>query len=251
MIVYEYPFNERIRTLLRLEDLYKKFIFFLHQENPLQHHIALSTIFEILEVTGRADLKSDLLQELERQKHILLTYQTNPNVEPNMLDAILTEINRVSTNLAATQGKIGHSIRENEWLMNIRSRTMIPGATYKFDLPSYYAWQKNIPEQRFTDISTWFQPFILLFDAVNILIQLLRESSYTIKINIQNGNYQQMLQGKVYQMVRLFINDQLNIIPEISANKHMLWIRFTSQSKDLKLKTFEGEMSFELTLCRF
>ncbi|MEB0284782.1 hypothetical protein, partial [Sphingomonas sp. 10B4] len=30
LIVYEYPFNERIRTLLRLEDLYEKFIFFLH-----------------------------------------------------------------------------------------------------------------------------------------------------------------------------------------------------------------------------
>lgn len=251
MIVYEHPFNERVRTLLRLEDLYEKFVFFLHQENPLQHHIALSTIFEILEVTGRADLKLDLLQELERQKHILLTYQTNPNVEPNMLDAVLTEINRVSTTLAATQGKIGQSIRENEWLMNIRSRTIISGTACKFDLPSYYAWQKHIPEQRFIDISNWFQPFILLFDAVNILIRLLRESSYTININTKNGNYQQMLQGKIYQMVRLFINNNLDIIPEISANKHMLWIRFTSQTQDLKLQTFEGEVSFELTLCGF
>ena len=70
MIVYEYPFNERIRTLLRLEDLYEKFTFFLHQEHALQHHVALSTIFEMLEVAGRADLKSDLLQELERQSKL-------------------------------------------------------------------------------------------------------------------------------------------------------------------------------------
>ena len=72
MIVYEYPFNERIRTLLRLEDLYEKFMFFVQQGHPLQHHVALSTIFEMLEVAGRADLKSDLLQELERQKQTLL-----------------------------------------------------------------------------------------------------------------------------------------------------------------------------------
>ena len=81
MIVYEYPFNERIRTLLRLEDLYEKFTFFLHQEHALQHHVALCTIFEMLEVAGRADLKSDLLQELERQKHTLLGFKNKPKVE--------------------------------------------------------------------------------------------------------------------------------------------------------------------------
>ena len=57
MIVYEYPFNERIRTLLRLEDLYEKFTFFLHQEQALQHHVALATIFEMLENPGKEIFK--------------------------------------------------------------------------------------------------------------------------------------------------------------------------------------------------
>ncbi len=92
MIVYEYPFNERIRTLLRLEDLYEKFKFFVHQEDAMQHHVALSTIFDMLEVAGRADLKSDLLQELERQKQSLLSYRSNPAVAPDMLDAVLREL---------------------------------------------------------------------------------------------------------------------------------------------------------------
>ena len=94
LIVYEYPFNERIRTLLRLEDLYEKFAFFLQQEHPLQHHVALSTIFEMLEVAGRADLKSDLLQELERQKQTLMGFRSNPNVQPERLDAVLAEVER-------------------------------------------------------------------------------------------------------------------------------------------------------------
>ena len=38
---------------------------------PYDHHTALMTLFEILEVTSRADLKSDLLQELERHKQSL------------------------------------------------------------------------------------------------------------------------------------------------------------------------------------
>ena len=137
MIVYEYPFNERIRTLLRLEDLYEKFAFFIGQDHPQHHHVALATMFEMLEVAGRADLKSDLLQELERQKQTLLGFKSNPNVEPEMLDAILFDLDRISTALIASQGKTGQHIRENEWLMSIRGRTIIPGGACEFDPVSY------------------------------------------------------------------------------------------------------------------
>jgi len=251
LIVYEYPFNERIRTLLRLEDLFEKFAFFLQQENPLQHHVALSTIFEILEVAGRADLKSDLLQELERQKQTLLAYQTNPNVEPEMLSAILAEVDRVSVALGAAQGRTGQNIRDNEWLMSIRGRTIIPGGACEFDLPSYYAWQQHSAEQRYRDISNWFAPLLPLCDAITVVLRLLRESGQPVKITAEAGSYQQMLQGKVYQMLRLVIDDGLGAIPEISANKYMVWVRYTSQDGDMKPRPFDNDVPFELTLCGF
>ena len=167
LIVYEYPFNERIRTLLRLEDLYVKFKFFVVQDNPLQHHVALATIYEMLEVAGRADLKSDLLQELERQKQTLMGFKSNPNVESSRLNEILSDIERTSAALIAIQGKTGQHIRENEWLMSIRGRTIIPGGACEFDLPSYHAWQQQSTEQRRADIngsrrlSRCSQPLIL------------------------------------------------------------------------------------------
>ena len=78
MITYEYPFNERIRTLLRLEDLFEKATYFIQQDGAREHHACLLTLFEILEVAGRADLKLDLIQELERQRQSLLTFRNNP-----------------------------------------------------------------------------------------------------------------------------------------------------------------------------
>ncbi|MGV8898964.1 MAG: cell division protein ZapD [Burkholderiaceae bacterium] len=251
MIVYEYPFNERIRTLLRLEDLYEKFTFFLHQEHALQHHVALCTIFEMLEVAGRADLKSDLLQELERQKQTLLGFKSNPNVEADRLEEILLELERISSALMASQGKTGQNIRENEWLMSIRSRTIIPGGACEFDLPSYYAWQQHSPQQRFDDISEWFSTLLPLFEALTMVLRLLRESGSTSKIIAESGTYQQMLQGKVFQMLRLEIDEEFGCIPEISANKYMLWVRFTSQDGNMKPKAFDGDVPFELTLCNF
>ena len=44
----------------------------------LEHHAALLSLFEILDVAGRADLKSELMQELERQKQTLSALRSNP-----------------------------------------------------------------------------------------------------------------------------------------------------------------------------
>lgn len=77
MISYEYPLSERIRTLLRLEDLYERLDYFLAKHDAPEHHVALLLVFEIFEVASRADLKSDLMQELERQKQSLEALRGN------------------------------------------------------------------------------------------------------------------------------------------------------------------------------
>jgi cell division protein ZapD len=251
LIVYEYPFSERIRTLLRLEDLYDKFKFFVQQEHPTQHHAALTTVFDMLEVAGRADLKSDLLQELERQRAALMGYRANPNVATGALDAVLAELDAVSTVLAASQGKTGQNIRDNAWLMSIRGRTTISGGACEFDLPSYHAWQHHGAARRVDDILNWFAPMAPLFDALVLVLRLLRNSGATVKVIANAGSYQQMFQGKVYQMLRLSLDDTLGAIPEISANKYMLWVRFTTQDGDLKPTPLEGDIPFELKLCNF
>ena len=217
----------------------------------MQHHVALATIFDMLEVAGRADLKSDLLQELERQRQSLLSYRSNPNVAADTLDAILAELDTVSGALVAAQGKTGQNIRDNEWLMSIRGRTIIPGGACEFDLPSYFAWQKRSAEQRYGDIITWFAPLAPLFDALALVLRLLRDSGGPVKMIAATGSYQQMLQGKVYQMLRLTLAEDLCAIPEISANKYMLWVRFTKQGGDMKPKPLEDDIPFELTLCNF
>lgn len=221
----------------------------MHQGHALQHHVALTTVFEMLEVASRSDLKSDLLQELERQKQILSGFQSHPNIQRTVLDDVLREIDNVSTALVNTHGKTGQSIRENEWLMSVRGRTIIPGGACEFDLPSYYAWQHRSPDERARDIAEWFSPMQSLINAVGLVLRLLRASGIQFKIIAHSGSYQQMLQGKVHQMLRLRIDSRSGAIPEASANKYMLWIRFTKQDGTMKPKPFEEDIPCELTLC--
>jgi cell division protein ZapD len=78
VILYEYPFNERIRTYLRLEQLFRRLGELELRDAALDHHFALATIFEIMDVAARADLKSDVLKDLEKQKSALNSYRGNP-----------------------------------------------------------------------------------------------------------------------------------------------------------------------------
>ena len=113
MTLYEYPLNERIRTLLRLEDLFTRFDHFAGSPGPLEHHVALTTLVEILEVASRADLKSDLLQELERQRQTLLAFRDNPNVSAEALEAVLADIDGAAQSLSSGTGKTGQHLRDN------------------------------------------------------------------------------------------------------------------------------------------
>jgi len=250
-VLYEYPFSERIRTLLRLEDLFDKLLYFCEQQHSYCHHTALLTLFEILEVTSRADLKSDLLQELERHRQTLQALRNNPQVSEAALSTVLGEIEHAQQHLNATTGKAGQHIRDNEWLMSIRSRANIPGGTCEFDLPSYHAWLTRDADSRSRDLQAWVQPMMQFHAALAIVLKLLRETAHQSQQVAAQGAFQQMLQGRTYALLQVRVAGELNAIPEISANKYMLWIRFTTQDRDLKPRSFDGDVPFELSLCAF
>jgi cell division protein ZapD len=145
VITYEYPFNERIRTLLRLEDLFHKANSFLQRDGSQEHHVVLLTLFEILDVAGRADLKMDLIQELERQRQSLLVFATIRTSRRMHSPAPSTRSSTPSAALLGMAGKIGQHLRDNDWLMSIKSRASIPGGVCEFDLPSYHYWRHQDP----------------------------------------------------------------------------------------------------------
>ena len=250
MITYEYPLNERIRTLLRLEDLFERSRHFVARTEPHDHHMALLTLFEILEVASRADLKSDLLQELERQKQVLLSFRNNPDISEEALSGVLRDIEQVSAALLSMTGKIGQYLRENEWLMSIKQRTGIPGGTCEFDLPSYHYWLHRPAEERIGQLAAWTSPLYPVRDGTAIILRILRESGKAQGLVAQGGMFQQMLGGKTAQMIRVRLDPQTPCVPEMSANKYALNIRFLAQEREEgRPKTADWDVAFELTFC--
>lgn len=249
MICYEHPLNELIRSLLRLEDLFNKIDFFSTRDTATEHHAAIIALFDVLEITSRADIKSDLLQELERQKQVLEMLRKNPNVSEAALDAVLDNIKITFREMLDLPGKVGEHLRENEWLMAIKQRIGIPGGCCAFDLPSYHYWLNLKPTYRHRSFNEWLTPFQAVRNAFGILLYLLRESGKTLHVVANQGIFQQTGTGYAAHMLRLRLSDELPCVPEISANKYALNIRFILSQSEQKNKTYEGDVEFELTFC--
>jgi len=249
VILYEYPFNERIRTYLRLEHLFRRLGQLVPRSHAIDHHYALSTLFEVMDVAARADLKSEVMKDLEKQKQVLNSYRGNPAISEAALDDVVRQMDACFTTLNQLPGKVGQPLADNEWLMSIRSRVGIPGGTCEFDLPGYYAWQHRPTASRQGDLERWAGAFGPLAESIHVLLKLFRDSGAPQKVMATHGQLQQTLpQGRTFQLLRLRIDQDLGLVPEISGNRLMISVRLMRQDGD-RLQASNEAAPFELTLC--
>ena len=250
MVLYEYPFNESVRTMLRLEHLFDRLGQLLPRDAPVDHHFALVTMFEIIEVASRADLKSDLLKELERHKAQFTAYRSNPQVSQAALDSVIARIDHAFGGLNQQSGKAGQALAGNDWLTSVRSRISIPGGTCEFDLPAYYAWQQHEPSRRRADLMGWVATLAPLAEALHTLLQLVRDAGVPHKVVSTAGQFQQSLpQGRSYQLLRVRIDDTAGLVPEITGHRLQVSVRLMRPDGDGRLRAAAVDMPFELTLC--
>ncbi len=249
MILYEYPFNEHLRTYLRLEQLLRRLGELVPRNHSLDHHYALLTLFEVMDVAARADLKSDLLRDLEKQKSLFDGYRGNPSISEAALNAVLGQLEHCFSSLNAQSGKAGQALTENDWLMSVRSRAGIPGGTCSFDLPAYHAWQHHPADRRRHDLQAWAGTLAPLAESLYLLLHLLRDSGSTQMVAAERGQYQQGLPpGRSFQLLRLRIDPALELIPEISANRLIVSVRLL-QHDGGRLVASQRDASFELAFC--
>lgn len=248
MITYEYPLNERVRTWLRIEDLFAKASEFMTRAGSRDHQVAMQALFELVEVTARPDLKSELLQEIERQRIGFESLRDNPAVDGKALEAVLTQMQTAREALLATSGKPCQSIRDNEWLASIRNRSFIPGASCSFDIPSYHYWLNRPVEERSVDLAGWLAVLDPIRDAVLLVMRLIREGRYPSTVQAENGIYQINLGGRTPMLLSVRVRPDLSCVPEISAGKHVVNLRFVTVDKQHRSRLCEQDVPFELML---
>jgi cell division protein ZapD len=82
------------------------------------------------------------------------------------------------------------------------------------------------------------------------VLRLLRENSRTSRHTATHGAFQLMMTTtKVAQLLRLTLEQDLPAVPEISANKYALNIRFIGVSGMDRGNVVDQDIGFELAFC--
>jgi cell division protein ZapD len=133
--------------------------------------------------------------------------------------------------------------------MAIRSRAAIPGGVCQFDLPSYHYWLNREPEVRRRDLGGWSHPMMPIRDGLAIVLRLLRGSGRAEVQTARYGTFQLMMAGRSAHMIRLRVPQHEPVVPEISANKYALNVRFMQPETLARPRVAERSVQFELTFC--
>ena len=141
MMLFEFPLHERTRLFLRLENAFIRFRQLANIQERVTDHAALGVLFELLEIIAiRSDVKSELLQEIEKQRVALAQYQGVSGVDTGVLSQMLTDLDTAYSQLVNCTQRLGQVLRDNEWFSAIRARNGVPGGMCEFDLPNYHSW---------------------------------------------------------------------------------------------------------------
>jgi cell division protein ZapD len=252
-ITYEFPLNERIRVFIRLEQLFKQFNHFLTGASVWDKRAALNVLLDIMAIFSRNDLKSELLKELDRHGKVLSKLTHSQDVDMEKLNQLLNNVSQTSRNLYASSGKIGIHVMESDLFQSVAQRSSIPGGTCSFDLPEFHYWLEQEEAIRLKDLQHWSTPFYDIRNAIDLILNLIRNSGDETHEMANAGFFQIALdRSQPYQLVKVSLDKSLRYFAEISGGKHRCTIRFMVPSHDEKRPVQSSDdVPFILSCCQF
>jgi cell division protein ZapD len=252
-VFYEQPLGERMRVLLRLEYLLSRARRHAGSPDSWDSRTALEAIIEVLAVTGRSDVKKELIKELERHAVTLEGLARNPKVDPVRLEEALSRVRPRLESLHANGSTLGQELRDDELLGAVRQRSSIPAGTCAFDLPALHFWLERPVEERTRDLAGWLASLDTLSGSVSLCLSLVRDSALVTRETAHGGFFQRELdRSKPCHMIRVCVPTREPTYPEISAGKHRFTVRFMRpiDTASRPAQTDE-DVDFELHRCVF
>lgn len=229
LVSYEQPLNERVRTFLRLEHLFRQIDHHRSDLSQWGRRAALAAILDVLMLLSRSDLRVEIMKVLEEQHSNLSRLVERSDIDHHKLSSILQELEQLNHSLQDVNTNFANTLlRNHEFLNNFLNRCAIPGGTCGFDMPAFHHWLNQPVQVQQANLDTWSQDLQLYKRAVAHILSLLRTSMVPIDKVADGGVYIHTMES-VCQLVRVLLPAATKVFPEISAGRHRCTIRFMLQ----------------------
>jgi cell division protein ZapD len=248
---YEQPVNERMRTFMRLEFLYRQMLHNSERESDWATRATTSNLLDIMAILTRGDVRSDVHKELDHQINCLERYKSQPQVDSKRLDNLIANLAASRDDVSAAGTQYMQPLKDSEFLSAIKHRSAIPGGTCEFDLPEYSHWLRQPYNRRQNDVLKWLAIIRPVCDAVIELLWLIRESAQPQERVAINGMFQHsMKKDATCRLLRVTLPEDCVLYPEISGSQHRFIIRFLEWSTiDHRAVQTGHDVKFQISIC--
>lgn len=248
---FEQPLNERMRTFLRLDFLYNQALYHNEMASPWGSRAAMASLIDILAITTRGDVRSDVLKELESHLTSLNQFQANPGVDSQRLKSLVNNLTRLRTDLMSAGSAFLQPLRDSEFLSAIKHRSAIPGGTCEFDLPDYYFWLSQPDDARMRAFNQWLGLLRPLCDAIAELLWLTRQNGRSRQEIAKGGTFSLTFEREnPLQLLRISLPASIGLYPEISGSHHRCSVRFLAWNGLATRPTqTQADVPFRLSCC--
>ena len=213
--------------------------------------VVIDTSVFVSAVLSRADLKKEVIKELERHSATLFALSRNPHVAQERLQEVRDEVHSVLQALHECETAPGHELRYNELLNAVRQRSSIPAGTCDFDLPAFHYWLEQPAGERLRDLREWISTFGVFEASIGLCLRIVRGSAAATREVASGGFFQRNLGSSTpCQMIRVALSRELSLYPEISAGKQRFAIRFLRPGGTTSRPSqTEDDVDFSLLCC--
>ena len=247
---YELPLNERLRTFMRVEFLYKRLKYNLDSDDTWAMRSSVNTLLEIYSILSRTDVRREVLFDLDRYIFQMTKYQGSSMVNKERAKEINLKLESLKNDVDQVGTGYLNQIRDIDFVGSLLHRHTLPGGRAEFDMPKYKFWLDSGPTRTRSDLRKWVGVIKPVCDSISQILWLLRESAEAISTVAINGLYNHQIErNSQISLVRIFLSKN-NVFPEISGGKHLISIRFLNWVNTKEKTTQENKnIRFKISLC--
>jgi len=246
--LYEFPLYEKVRNYLRLEQLFAQLNEARHARSENQYLHFLEVFFSLTDLVDRLDLRTDFLRDIDVHEKKLVHWSQHPDIDSAALKQALQTLHRLSSEIKRNQ-KLGASLKDERFLMNIKQRFTTPGGATSFDLPSLFCWLKQADEPKQADLLQWKQQLSLVESSLQMLLSFLREKARFQSIECKNGYYQGSVEEKI-ELVRIQCDLESGIYPVVSGTRNRFAVKFMQLNPAAGSSgAISNQVNFQLACC--
>ena len=247
-LVYEHPLNERIRMLLRIENISVSLKHYAASTNAPDIRVCINLLIDLHELLKLSDIKSELTRELERCQSVLVALEGKSGVDKYKLKHILSDLDKSIASIRDNSYLIGATLDADELITSVRQKHSLAGGAGNFDLPAYHYWLNKSARARQQQLRVWQEGLLPIQNGVELALKLIRGNAIAKEETAAAGFFQQSIDSRVsYQLIRIISAAELKCFPEISGGKHRLTVRFMEQP-DTLTRPVQTEKDVEFTL---